>query len=163
MVSPEDLTSRFKGGRQWVVLRAMGRELGRRANVWDNPILYNWGWQSPLFVYSGLDGPTRHFFADPLLEDYSKGYHRDDPRVRLRVERIMRDLEAHPPSMTLVAYTPFPELRRFLDSRTIQTKIKVVNEVMPVWVDREHYVRFEAMATDQAGAATGAPRSATAR
>ena len=39
------------------------------------------------------------------------GFHRDDTRVRPRVERIMSDLEAHPPSMSLVAYPPFPELR----------------------------------------------------
>ena len=162
MVAPEELTSRFKGGRQWVVLRAMGRELGRRAKAWDEPILYVWGWQSPLFLYSGLDGPTRHFFADPLLEDYSKGYHRNDPRVRPRVERIMRDLEARPPSMTLVAYPPFPELKRFLESRDIPTKVKIIGESMPIWVDREHYAQFEA-ASDQAGAAIGAPRSETAK
>ena len=163
MVAPEELTSRFKGGRQWVVLRAMGRELGRRAKAFDDPVLYVWGWQSPLFLYSGLDGPTRHFFADPLLEDYSKGYHRDDPRVRPRVERIIRDLEARPPSMTLVAYPPFPELKRFLDSRDIPTKVRVMGQTMPIWVDREHFARFEAAATDQAGAETGAPRSAIAR
>ena len=160
LVSPEDLTSRFKGGRQWVVLRAMGRELGRRSKVWDDPILYVWGWQSPLFLYSGLDGPTRHFFADPLLEDYSKGFHRDDPRVRPRVERIMRDLEARPPSMTLVAYPPFPELKNFLERRDIPTKVQVMGQTMPLWVDRGHYARFEASA-DQATGATGATTGAT--
>ena len=149
MVAPEDLTSRFKGGRQWVVLRAMGRELAHRSKAWDKPSLYVWGWQSPLFIYSGLDGPTRHFFADPLLEDYSKGYHRDDPRVRPRVERIMRDLEARPPSMTLVAYPPFPELKRFLDSRTIQTRVKVLGQTMPLHVDRDGFARFEALAVAQ--------------
>ena len=112
LVAPEDLTSRFKGGYQWVVLRSMGREIARRSSAFDRPSLYVWGWQSPLVLYSGLDGPTRHFFADPLLEDYSKGFHRDDPRVRPRVERIIRDLEANPPSMALVAYPPFPELAK---------------------------------------------------
>jgi hypothetical protein len=163
MVAPEALTSRFKGGRQWVVLRAMGRELARRSRAWERPTLYVWGWQSPLFLYSGLDGPTRHFFADPLLEDYSKGYHRDDPRVRPRVERIMRDLEARPPSMALVAYPPFPELRRFLEARAVPTRLDVMGESLPLWVAREGFARFEALGDQAAGSATGAPRPATAR
>src|SRR5205807_1001454 len=103
-----------------------------RSKAWNKPSLYVWGWQSPLFIYSGLDGPTRHFFADPLLEDYSKGHHRDDPRVRPRVERIMRDLEARPPSMILVAYPPFPELKRYLDTRTIPSRVQVLGETMPL-------------------------------
>ena len=155
LVSPEELTSRFKGGQQWVVLRAMGRELGRRASAFERPSLYVWGWQSPLFLYSGLDSPTRHFFADPLLEDYSKGFHRDDPRVRTRAERIMADLEARPPSMALAAYAPFPELRKFLEARSILTPVNVGGQVLPLWVDREHYARFAATA--------GSSRPATAR
>ena len=117
--------------------------------------LYRWGIQSPLLLYAGLDSPTRHFFVDPLLEDYSKGFHRDDPRVRLRVERIIRDLEAHPPSMALVDYQPFPELQKFLRSRSIPTRVEVLGRTLPLWVDREHYTRFEAMA--------GSARPATAR
>jgi Dolichyl-phosphate-mannose-protein mannosyltransferase len=163
MVAPEDLTSRFKGGRQWVVLRAMGRELAHRSKAWENPSLYVWGWQSPLFIYSGLDGPTRHFFADPLLEDYSKGYHRDDPRVRPRVERIMRDLEARPPSMILVAYPPFPELKRYLDSRTILTRIQVLGQTMPLHVASDGFARFEALGAQTAGAANDMSRPASAR
>jgi 4-amino-4-deoxy-L-arabinose transferase-like glycosyltransferase len=156
LVAPEDLTSRFKGGYQWVVLRAMGREIARRSKAWDDrPSLYIWGIQSPLLLYSGLDSPTRHFFVDPLLEDYSRGYHRDDPRVRPRVERILRDLETHPPSMTVVAYPPFPELQKFLKARSIQTKLEVQRQTLPLWVDREHYARFAATA--------GSERPATAR
>jgi 4-amino-4-deoxy-L-arabinose transferase-like glycosyltransferase len=155
LVPPEDLTTRFKGGYQWVVLREMGRELGRRSAAFDRPSLYVWGWQSPLFFYSGLDGPTRHFFADPLLEDYSKGFHRDDPRVRSRVERILRDLEARPPSMALVAYPPFPELRKFLEAHAIRSRVEARGQALPLWVDREDYARFEASASS--------PRPATAR
>jgi hypothetical protein len=154
-VAPEDLTRRFKGGYQWVVLRAMGREIARRSVAFDRPTLYVWGWQSPLFLYSGLDGPTRHFFADPLLEDYANGHHRDDPRVRPRVERIIRDLEANPPSMALVAYRPFPELKRFLDARSTLTTLRARGQALPLWVDREHYARFEATA--------GSAKPATAR
>ena len=31
LVPPQELTIRYKGGRQWVVLRDMGREIGRRS------------------------------------------------------------------------------------------------------------------------------------
>ncbi|WP_435005229.1 ArnT family glycosyltransferase [Tundrisphaera lichenicola] len=123
MVAPEDLTSRFKGGYQWVVLRDMGRDLARRTSEIPDAKLYVWGWQSPLLIYSGLDSPTRHFFADPLLEDYSRGLHRDDPRVRPRVERIMKDLEADPPTLAFVAYPPFPELRKFLEARYVRSPL----------------------------------------
>lgn len=148
MVEPDELTSRFKGGRQWVVLRAVGREIRRRSAAWPAPTLYVWGWQSPLFIYSGLDGPTRHFFADPLLEDYSRGHHRADPRVRPRVERIMRDLEAHPPSVVLVAYPPFPELDSFLKRGYLPSKIPTPGaspDGLPVWVDVAHIGQFEAV------------------
>jgi hypothetical protein len=145
MVAPEALADRFKGGGQWIVLRQMGRELARRSKAWDHPTLFVWGWQSPLFIYSGLDGPTRHFFADPLLEDYSKGFHRDDPRVRTRVERIMADLEAHPPSMSIVGYPPFPELRRFLAVHTSRSTIRALGFPMDVQVDLEGLGRFEAL------------------
>ena len=158
MVPPEQLTARFKGGGQWIALRSLGREIGRRTEGWDRPSLYVWGWQSPLFPYSGLDGPTRQFFADPLLEDYARGYHRDDSRLIPRVDRIMEDLEARPPSLALVAYPPFPRLRAFLERRYIRSSFAGMNPNSPdgigFWVERSHYRAFET---------TGAPRSATAR
>ncbi len=92
MVAPEDLTTRFKGGRQWVVLRSMGRELGRRSKAWDKPSLYIWGWQSPLSLFSsGLDGPTRHFFADPLLWDPRRDITATTPASALpsRADRLL--------------------------------------------------------------------------
>ena len=78
LVAPEELTIRYKGGRQWVVLRQMGRELARRATVWNEPQLYVWGWQSPLHFYAQLDSPTRHFFVDNLLRDQAD---RDHPLI----------------------------------------------------------------------------------
>ena len=150
-VAPEDLTTRFKGGGQWVVLREMGREIGRRApQVWtdDLPTLYIWGWQSPLHFYSGLRSPTRHFFADPLLEDYARGFHHDDPRVRPRVERIAADMVADPPGLILVARPPFAELRRFLHDRGYRrSNLTGINVTSPddlgLWVDRDHFAAFE--------------------
>ena len=56
-VAPEQLTIRYKGGQQWVVLRAMGRDLFRRSKIWDRPQLYVWGWQSPLHFYGAWTAP----------------------------------------------------------------------------------------------------------
>ena len=150
MVSPEDLTARYKGGGQWIWLRSLGRELARRSSVWTGrtPTLYLWGWQSTLFIYSGLDGVTRHFFADPLLEDYARGYHQDHPRVRPRVDRIMTDLAGNPPSIVLVAYPPFPPLRRFLARGYRRVALAGLNATSPdgigFYIDREHAAAFEA-------------------
>ena len=73
MVPAEELTSRYKGGGQWIANRALGRELARRAEVWESPELAIWGWQSPIYAYSGLDNVTRHFFVDPLMKAYAGG------------------------------------------------------------------------------------------
>ena len=147
LVPAEQLTARYKGGQQWIVLRELGRDIGMRARGWDHPSLYIWGWQSPLLIYSGLDCPTRHFFADPLLEDYARGHHRDHPRVRPRAERIVRDLEARPPSIVFAAHPPFPPLRRFLDRGYIRAALPGVGVTSPdgvgLWVEKAHYAAFE--------------------
>ncbi len=168
LVAPEALTARYKGGGQWIWLRTLGRELDRRASAWPGarPTFYLWGWQSPLFLYGNLDGVTRHFFADPLLEDYAKGHHRDHPIVRPRVDRIMRDLEAHPPSIVLVAYPPFPALVRFLDRGYRRVAIAGLNATSPdgvgFWVDLDHAAAFEALGQARA-AGVGSARPAAAR
>ena len=82
MAPSEELTRRYKGGGQWIVHRAIGRDLARRAEVWADPKLAIWGWQSPIYVYSGLDNVTRHFFGDPLMKAYIMGDFRGgNPRV----------------------------------------------------------------------------------
>src|SRR5262249_26346291 len=110
-VSPRELTIRYKGGRQWVVLREMGRDIARRAAIWHDPHLYVWGWQSPLYFYSRLDSPTRHFFVDNLLRDQAG---RNHPLIGPRVEEIMATLLERPPELVLAGYAPFPALRAFL-------------------------------------------------
>ena len=95
LVPPQELTIRYKGGRQWVALRDMGREIARRTAMEDDPRLYVWGWQSPLHFYSRLDSPTRHFFVDNLLRDQAD---RDHPLIEPRTEEIMAALGASPPS-----------------------------------------------------------------
>ncbi len=171
LVAPEGLTARYKGGAQWIWLRALGRDLKRRSAIWTDraPTFYLWGWQSPLFIYADLDGVTRHFFADPLLEDYARGYHRDHPRVRPRVDRIMSDLAAQPPSIVLVANPPFPALRRFLERGYRRAAMAGLNARSPdgigLWIDRAHFDAFEAAGRpDQTpGKATGSARPAIAR
>ena len=110
-VPPQELTVRYKGGGQWVALRALGHELARRASVWPDPHLYIWGWQSPLHFYAKLDGVTRHFFVDNLLRDQAE---RNHPLIKPRIAEIMQSLRTRPPALIFVGYAPFPELRSFL-------------------------------------------------
>ena len=105
LVDPVDLTVRYKGGGQWVALRQMGIDLKRRSRVWENPRFYNWGWQSPIHIYSGLDGVTPHFFADPLLKSNADGGH---PLIAPRLARIVRDLETRRPRPDPVRLPPLP-------------------------------------------------------
>ena len=114
LVPPQELTVRYKGGGQWVVLRALGRELARRSSVWPDPHLYIWGWQSPLHFYGKLDGVTRHFFVDNLLRDQAE---REHPLIKPRIAEIMSALRDRPPALIFVGYAPFPALRAFLRDR----------------------------------------------
>jgi 4-amino-4-deoxy-L-arabinose transferase-like glycosyltransferase len=135
-VSPEQLAVRYKGGAQWIADRDLGRELERRAKVWRDPKLFVWGWQSPLFFYSGLDGVTPHFFTDNLLKTFAES---DHPLIRPRIERIMRDLKAHPPELIFAGYPPFPALRAFLRERYRPSHL-----AFGLWVERGRFAAFEA-------------------
>jgi hypothetical protein len=136
MVAPEELTIRYKGGLQWVRLRAIGRELAKTETLWNAPKLYNWGIQSPLYFYSGLDGVSRHFFVDNFLKAYAE---RDHPLIRPRIEEILRDLDAHPPALIFVGYPPFPALKRWLNDRYYPS-----SQLGGLWVRRDKYGQFEA-------------------
>jgi hypothetical protein len=138
LVAPEELTIRYKGGRQWVVLRAMGREIARRATTWAQPRLYIWGWQSPLHFYSGLDGPTRHFFVDNLLRDQAD---RNHPLIAPRTEEIVATLRRRPPELIFTGYPPFRALQAFLSERYLPSQM-----AMGLWVERDVYRSFEASA-----------------
>ncbi len=135
LVNPEELTIRYKGGAQWVVLRAMGRELARRAAIWPEPRLYIWGWQSPLLFYGGFDSPTRHFFVDNLLRDQAD---RDHVLIRPRTEEIMSALRRWPPELIFTGYRPFRALDAFLNERYLPTRM-----ARGLWVRREDYGHFE--------------------
>jgi 4-amino-4-deoxy-L-arabinose transferase-like glycosyltransferase len=141
LTPPEMLTVKYKGGGQWVVLRGLGRDLQSRTTLWSDPHLFIWGWQSPLFFYSGLDGVSRHFFVDNLLKAYADKNH---PLIRPRIDRIMRDLRSHPPALIFVGYPPFPELSAFLRERYLPSHLVGSPEQgYPLWVEREKYREFE--------------------
>jgi 4-amino-4-deoxy-L-arabinose transferase-like glycosyltransferase len=142
LVPPEELTIRYKGGKQWVVLRAMGRDIGRRAGRCDNPRLFVWGWQSPLYLYSGLDGVTPQVFVDPLMKAYADT---DHPLIRPRLDRTMSDLRAHSPLLIFAGDPPFPALREFLYREYLRSSLGPKTlDGRGLWVKREEFSRFEA-------------------
>ncbi len=153
MVPSEALTRRYKGGGQWIVHRAIGRDLARRAEVWADPRLAIWGWQSPLYVYSGLDNVTRHFFGDPLMKAYIMGdFPGGNPRVegliRPRLERIMDDFRARPPELIFAGDPPFPALRAFLSERYLPSRLVMsAPDGRGLWVERGKYAEFESRST----------------
>jgi 4-amino-4-deoxy-L-arabinose transferase-like glycosyltransferase len=143
-LTPDEITSKFKGGKQWVALRGLGRELAVRAKAWEDPHLFVWGWQSPLFIYSGLDGVSRHFFANELLKAHATD---DHPLIRPWIEEILRDLRARPPAVVFAGDIPFPALRKFLDERYLPS---ILSQPAPdgrgLWVEKERYREFHAPA-----------------
>ena len=148
--TPDEITSEFKGGKQWVSLRALGREIAGRSRVWDDPHLLVWGWQSPLFLYSGLDGVTRHFFVNELLKAHATD---DHPLVRPWIEEILRDVKARPPALIFAGDPPFPALRKFLDERYLPSLLSPpVPDGRGLWVERERYGEFHARTTAKAPA-----------
>ena len=134
LVPPEELV-RDRGGRQWVVDRALGRELARRAVVLERPTLFVWGWQGPLYFYSGLEGVTPQVFVDDFLKNFAGT---DHPLVRPRVERTLRDLRTNPPSLIFTGYPPFPALRALLEERYVPSRV-----APGLWVERSRYGAFE--------------------
>lgn len=140
--TPAEITSEFKGGRQWLALRSLGRQIAGRSKVWDDPRLFVWGWQSPLFIYSGLDGVTRHFFANDFLKAHATDGH---PLVRGWVEEILRDLRDRPPELIFAGEVPFPALRKFLDERYLPSTLSPpVPDGRGLWVERGRYGEFHA-------------------
>jgi 4-amino-4-deoxy-L-arabinose transferase-like glycosyltransferase len=135
LVPPQELTIRYKGGGQWVILRRMGRELLGRAGIWNEPHLYIWGWQSPLHFYARLDSPTRHFFVDNLLRDQADRGHK---LISRRTDEIMAALNHRPPELIFTGYQPFGDLRVFLNDRYIPSGI-----FKGLWIRQDTFARFE--------------------
>ena len=143
MIRPEQLTVRWKGGGQWVALRRIGRELNRRARIWNDPHLYIWGWQSPLYFYGQMDSPTRHFFVDNLLRDQAD---RNHPLIHPRTEEIVAASKRRPPELIFTGYMPFRKLQKFLNEHYLPSRL-----VAGLWVRQKDYGSFE-----RAGASIGA-------
>jgi 4-amino-4-deoxy-L-arabinose transferase-like glycosyltransferase len=153
-VPPARLGTLYKGGQQWLQQRALGRELGRRSRAWRSPRLFVWGYQSPLYFYSGLDAPTPEFFANDLLKGYAD---RDHPLIRPRIRRIMDDLRARPPELIFVGYPPFADLRTFLRERYEPDTglVRAWPDGIGLWVKRGEALRFDGRAAAVARGAGG--------
>jgi hypothetical protein len=153
-VPPEELTSRYKGGRQWVELRKLGRMLDQRTADWDDPRLHIWGWQSPLLFYSGLDASSRHFFTNNLMRDFADRSH---PVVSPRIAELMGDLRENRPELVFVAYPPFPALRAFLDENYLPSNLfPFAPDGRGFWVRKDRWADFQAQPI---GATAGASAS----
>ena len=138
LVPSEQLAIRYKGGAQWVRLRQIGRELAGRTEVLSNKFLLVWGWQSPLYFYSGLDSPSRHFFTNDLLKTQATGNH---SLVSRWIAEIVKDIDRYNPGLIFTGYPPFPALEQRLKSR-YQTS-RVVPEAPALWVLKSEAVQFE--------------------
>lgn len=143
LVPAPELTARYKGGRQWIALREMGRDIKQRARIWKDPHLYIWGWQSPLHLYSALDGVTPHVFADPLLKEHAEDGH---PLIRPRIDRIMSDLREKKPELIFCGYPPFPSLREYLlENYYRQDSGRMPPSGEGLWIRKEDFSRFEGL------------------
>lgn len=124
LVTPGAITTRYKGGRQWVVLRGLGRDLARRARKIRPARLFVLGIHSPLYFYSGLDGITPALFTDPLMLADAKGETAGRPEVaallRPRKERSLRDLEAARPELIFLGAPPFAGLIGFVRANYVE-------------------------------------------
>jgi hypothetical protein len=143
LVPAPELTKRYKGGGQWIALREMSRDLKRRGRIWNDPHLYNWGWQSPLNFYTGFDSITPHFFVDPLLKEHATDGH---PLIRPRLDRIMADVRRAKPELIFCGYPPFPALHAYLLKHYYrQDSASFPPSGEGLWIRKEEFSRFEAL------------------
>jgi 4-amino-4-deoxy-L-arabinose transferase-like glycosyltransferase len=139
LVPSELLAARYKGGRQWIRLRQISRDLAARTREWPDASLFVWGWQSPLYLYSGLDAPTRHFFANDLVKAHADKSH---PLVQRWTREILHDLERDHPTLIFTGDPPFPSLQTFLSDHYQLSR--VVRDAPVLWVERSRFRAFEA-------------------
>ncbi len=114
-LTPETLLTRHRAGGQFVSQRELGRRLQLFAG--SDERMFVWGWQSPLYLYSGMDSVTPFFFTDPLMKKEAARYH---PLVEPRKARIMTDLDRARPVVVYAGDPPFPQLARFLARKYVQ-------------------------------------------
>lgn len=147
MNNPNNLTIKHKGGRQWVELRRLARELAAAAKPLNERTLYVWGWQSPLLFYGDFTAPARDGFANALIKSGANAdaLNRLRPAARRlvddRLRRIVADLDSHPPLLIFVAYTPFPALRDRLDRG--YSAVETTPEGLGLWVRNDRRQEFK--------------------
>ena len=138
-VPPEELTIRYNGRRQWVVLRQMGRELARRKAIWRDPHLFIWGWQSPLYFYGKLDShPRRNAFTDNLLLLAIRRAENTPSSSPGHLGRLSRRSRVKKPQLIFTGYPPFPSSMRSSKRQYLPSRLS-----RGLWVDREDYGPFE--------------------
>jgi 4-amino-4-deoxy-L-arabinose transferase-like glycosyltransferase len=120
LVPASELTARYKGGRQWIALRQLGAQLAFRARGAGLSGLQVWGWQSPLYLYSGLDAPSRHFFNNDLVKTHIDAPH---PLVDRWKAELLADLERQPPAFVFCGDHPFAALRAWLEDNYIPSNL----------------------------------------
>ena len=146
-VPAESLTSKYKGGAQWISLRNLGEDIRRRTQEWEtSPILEVWGWQSPLLFYSGLDAPDRYFFTDPLAK---ANIGKDHPSVRPRIEALTANLKSKRPELIFCGDIPFAELKSMLDRDYIASSlVGSTPDGRGLFVRKDKYQAFHARRPD---------------
>lgn len=121
MVPPEQITSKYKGGAQWVSLRLLSEEIEKRVTSWSpRPQMEMWGWQSPVLFYADLDAPSAYFFTDPLMKAFALKGH---PMIQPRLERLSADLLEKRPELILCGDEPFPALKAMIDRDYFASKL----------------------------------------
>lgn len=143
LVPASELTVRYKGGRQWVELRRFGRDIARRTQHWTNKPthLHVWGWQSPLYIYSGLDTVTPQFFADPLARAFADRPH---PQVTPRIARMVDDLKRNPPDLISCGEIPPPALKQWLERAYLPSRSAfTLPDGRGFWIRQDRYNDFE--------------------
>lgn len=141
-VQPEQLTQ-YKGGRQWLAYRLLGRDLRQRSRaVWSKPRLFVWGSESPLHIYADLDSVSRHFFANNLMK--ARATDESCILVQRRIGELMNDLRSAKPELVFAGDPLFPDLAAFLNEGYVRSTLTPWGRHGEgLWVERSHYAEFE--------------------
>lgn len=141
LVPAEKLTSKYKGGAQWVSLRLMSEEIvSRTKNFPEKPGLEVWGWQSPLLFYTGLDAPNRYFFTDPLMKaNFQKGH----PLTTPRLAELMQSIREKRPGIVFCGDIPFDELKNYLQADYLPSTLTPITPTgQGLYIRKDLYAQF---------------------
>lgn len=142
LLTPEEIMRKNKNGEQWVYLREIGREMGMQLDkigLGDEPI-FVWGYQSPLYIYTGKRAPTAKMFMDNLQYKYLDQPH---PLIDPLRNEIIIDLHESPPAIIFVGAEPFAQLRQLLEQRYVPANSR---EALEAYDDRGIFLRPDVLA-----------------